>query len=136
MTLIELRETLETLLDDLIGTYTLPQGSVTPAVYVDGSSGVPKDWQVSGLEVSIKQYPARAVRRLMGIVEMKVSWEIRLSQYNPETSSLDTAIDRLLRHFPDVTLTGFPTTDRGYQYARLIISDIELAFQYRREGTT
>ena len=135
MTLIELRETLEILLGDLIGTYKLPQGSEIPAVYVDGSSGVPKDWQVSGLEVSIKQYPARASRRLMSMVEMTVSWEVRLSQYNPETSSLDTAIDRLLRHFPDATLTGFPATDRGYQYARLIITDVELAFQYRRAGT-
>jgi hypothetical protein len=69
------------------------------------------------------------------MVEMTVSWEVRLSQYNPENSSLDTAIDRLLRHFPDATLTGFPTTDGGYQYARLIVSDIELAFQYRRAGT-
>ena len=135
MTLIELRESLEILLGDLIGTYKLPQGTEIPAVYVDGNAGVPKDWQVSGLEVSIRQYPARATRRLMSMVEMTVSWEVRLSQYNPENSSLDTAIDRLLRHFPDATLTGFPTTDGGYQYARLIVSDIELAFQYRRAGT-
>jgi len=40
-----------------------------------------------------------------------------------------------LRHFPDAKLTGFPATDRGYQYARLIITDVELAFQYRRAGT-
>lgn len=136
MTIIELRHTLETLLADIVGTYTLPNGTTIPAVYVDGRYGVPKDWEVTGLEVGIKQYPARTSRPLMGMVEMRKSWEVRLSQYSPASEVMEDAVDRILRHFPDTNLTGFPSSDREYQYARLIIPDIDIVFQYKRPEWT
>lgn len=136
MTIIELRQTLEALLADIIGTYTLPNGTDIAAVYVDGRYGVPKDWEVTGLEVGIKQYPARTSRPLMGMVEMRKSWEVRLSLYNPASEAMEVAVDRILRHFPDTNLTGFPSSDRGYQYARLIIPDIDIVKQYMRPEYT
>jgi hypothetical protein len=136
MTIIELRETLEELLSDIVGTYTLPNGTQIAAVYVDGRYGVPKGWKVRGLEVGIKQYPARASRPLMGMVEMRKSWEVRLAQYSPASETMEDAVDRILRHFPDTNLTGFPSSDREYQYARLIIPDIDIVFQYKRPEWT
>jgi hypothetical protein len=136
MTIIELRETLEGLLADIIGSYTLPNNTQIPAVYVDGRYGVPKNWQVTGLEVGIKQYPARASRPLMGMVEMRKSWEVRLAQYSPASEVMEDAVDRILRHFPDTNLTGFPSSDREYQYARLIIPDLDIVFQYKRAEWT
>ena len=136
MTILQLRQTLETLLADILGTYTLPNGTEIAAVYVDGRYGVPKSWEVTGLEVGIKQYPARASRPLMGMVEMRKSWEVTLSQYSPASEVMDDAVDRILRHFPDTNLTGFPSTDREYQYARLIIPDVDIVFQYKRPEWT
>lgn len=132
MTILELRNTLEVLLADILGTYTLPNGSTVPAVYVDGRYGVPKDWKVDGLEASVRQYPSWRSRPLMGMVEMRKAWEVKLSQYSPSSESMDDAVDRILRHFPDTSLTGFPSSDREYQYARLIIPDIEIKTQYMR----
>jgi hypothetical protein len=132
MTILELRNTIEILLADILGTYTLPNGSTVPAVYVDGRYGVPKDWKVDGLEASVRQYPSRRSRPLMGMVEMRKAWEVKLSQYNPSSENMDDAVDRILRHFPDTSLTGFPSSDREYQYARLIIPDIEIKTQYMR----
>lgn len=132
MTILELRNTLEVLLADILGIYTLPNGSTVPALYVDGRYGVPKDWKVDGLEASMRQYPSRRSRPLMGMVEMRKAWEVKLSQYSPSSESMDDAVDRILRHFPDTSLTGFPSSDREYQYARLIIPDIEIKTQYMR----
>lgn len=131
----QLRDTLEALLVDIVGSYTLPNNTVIPAVYVDGKYGVPKGWKVTGLEVSIRQYPSRVSRPLMGMVQMRKSWEVRLSQYSPSSETMEDAVDRVLRHFPDTTLTGFPSSDREYQYARLIIPDLDIVTQYKREGT-
>ena len=132
MTILELRNTLEVLLADILGTYTLPNGSTVPAVYVDGRYGVPKDWKVDGLEASVRQYSSPRSRPLMGMVEMRKAWEVQLSQYSPSSENMDDAVDRILRHFPDASLTGFPSSDREYQYARLIIPYIEIKTQYMR----
>lgn len=130
MNILEFRDTISKLLADLLGVYTLPNNATVPALWVDGRSGVPKGWKVQGLEASIKQYPSRASRPLMGMVEMRKSWELVLSQYDPASEDMDEAIDRILRHFPDATLQGFPSSDREYQYARFIVPDLEIATQY------
>lgn len=131
MKILELRQTIEQLLADLLGSYTLPNGSVIPALWVDGRSGVPKGWKVQGLEASIRQYPTRRNRPLVGTVEMRKAWELVLSQYDPSSETMDDAVDRVTRHFPDATVQGFPASDREYQYARIIIPDLELMLQYR-----
>lgn len=131
MNILQVRDTVAQLLSDLLGSYTLPNGTTVPALWVDGRSGVPKGWKVRGMEASIKQYPMRRSRPLMGMVEMRKAWEVVLSQYDPSSEDMDDAVDRMLRHFPDATLQGFPSSDREYQYARFIIPDIEIATQYR-----
>jgi hypothetical protein len=51
MNISQLRETITELLSaspNLIGTYTLPNASTLPAVYVVGRQSVPKEWKVKG----------------------------------------------------------------------------------------
>lgn len=127
-----MRQTISALLADLLGTYTLPNNVQQPAIWVDGEAGLPKGWKVQGLEASIRQYPARRSRPLMGMVGMRKTWEVRLSQYAPSSASLDTAVERILRHFPDAAIQGYPASDREYQYARLLIPDLEISAQYMR----
>ena len=136
MTILELRETLVALLNDIVGSYTLPNGTQQTAFWVDGKNGVPKGWKVRGLEVAMRQYPSRSSRPLMGMVEMRKAWEVVLSQYDPGSENLETAVDRILRHFPDASVRGFPASDREYQYARFIIPDIDIVFQYKRPEWT
>ena len=136
MDILQFRNTITELLADLLGSYTLPNGKKVPALWVDGRNGVPKGWKVNGLEASLRQYPARRSRPLMGMVEVRKAWELVLSQYDPSSEILEDAIDRLLRHFPDAALTGYPASDREYQYARFIIPDIEIKTQYKRPETT
>lgn len=132
MDILQIRDTISKLLFDLLGTYTLPGGKQVPALWVDGKNGVPKGWKVKGMEASIKQYPTRRSRPLMGMVEMRKAWEVVLSQYDPSNEDMEEAVDRILRHFPDATVQGFPSSDREYQYARFIVPDIEIATQYMR----
>jgi len=136
MDIKQLRDTVEQLLSDIIGTYTLPNSQQIPAVYVDGEKGVPKGWKVRGLEASIRQYPAQSTRPLMGMVELRKAWEVVLSQYDPGSATMEEAVNRMLRHFPDATMRGFPASDREYQYARFIIPDIDIVFQYKRPEWT
>jgi hypothetical protein len=131
MNILQVRDTISQLLADLLGSYTLPNGTTVPALWVDGRSGVPKGWKVQGLEASIKQYPSRRSRPLMGMVELRNAWELVLSQYDPASEDMDEATTRVLRHFPDASLTGFPSSDREYQYARIIIPDLQIVPQYR-----
>lgn len=131
MNILQLRSTISQLLSGLLGTYTLPNGTTQPALWVDGKNGVPKGWKVQGLEAAIKQYPMRRTRPLMAMVEMRKAWELVLSQYDPSSENMDEAVSRILRHFPDATLRGFPSSDREYQYARFIIPDLEIDTQYR-----
>lgn len=136
MNILQVRSTISQLLADLLGTYTLPNGSTLPALWVDGRSGTPKGWKVQGLEAAIRQYPVRRSRPLMGMVEMRKAWEVKLSQYDPANEDMEEAVSRILRHFPDATVQGFPSSDRDYQYARFIIPDIEIATQYMRPENT
>ena len=131
MTILELRETIDTLLADLVGQYTLPNGTKTPAIYVDGKYGVPKSWKVKGLEVTMRQYPNRSYRPLMGTVQITKRWEVFLSQYSPSAETLETALDRIVRHFPDAQFSDLTATDRDYQYVRIVIPDPGIVSQYR-----
>jgi hypothetical protein len=61
----QLRETIVELLSaspNLIGSYTFPNGTSIPAVYVVGQKSVPTEWKATGLEVTISQYPELVTR--------------------------------------------------------------------------
>ena len=131
MNILQLRQTITALIGELVGSFVLTSGVKQPAFYVDGKYGVPKEWKVTGLEVVMRQYPEIASRPMVGTVQKTKLWEVMLSQYAPASENLEEAIDRIIRHFPDATVRNFPSSDREYQYARIVIPDVDIVFQYR-----
>ena len=129
MNITQLRETITTLLGaspSLIGSYTLPDGSTIPAVYVVGQKSVPAEWKVTGLEVTMRQYPEVLPRAGVGVANVLQQWEVILMQYNPDGSEIASAMDRMSRRFPDADFRYLPGDDVAYERCRIIIPDREI----------
>ncbi len=130
MNITQLREVITELLSaspNLIGTYTLPNNSTIPAVYVVGPQSVPKEWKVKGLEVAIRQFPQLApTSPLGGTVKVTQIWEVILTQFTPSGTQMAAAMDRMVRRFPDATPRYFQGDDIAYERCRFLIPDLIL----------
>ncbi len=129
MNIAQLRETVVELLTappNLIGSYTLPNSQTIPAVYVVGQKGVPPEWKVDGLEVTMRQYPEVLPRAGVGIANVLQQWEVVLMQYNPDGKQIAQAMDRMTRRFPDASFRYLPGDDVAYERCRIIIPDREM----------
>lgn len=129
MNITQLRSTITSLLSaspDLIGSYKLPTGQDIPAIYVVGQKGVPSEWRVEGLEVTIRQYPELLPAAGVGIVDVLQQWEVVMVQYNPDGKQIAQAMDRMARRFPDATFRYLPGNDVAYERCRIIIPDREI----------
>jgi hypothetical protein len=129
LTNLELRQKLEAVLScppNLIGTYTLPNGQAIPAIYMTGTQGVPADWKVQGLEVTMEEMPRRSPMAGVGIVVSRMAWVVMLVNYNGGTNALDQAVSRLERVFPDATFSPSPETDIAYGQYRIVIPDVQV----------
>jgi hypothetical protein len=126
----QLREVVTELLSaspNLIGTYTLPNGSTLPAVYVTGRQSVPNEWKVKGLEVTMREFPIiNPGSPLGGTVKVSQVWEVILTQFTPSSNTLATAMDRMVRRFPDSTPRYFQGDDIAYERCRFLIPDLIL----------
>lgn len=130
MNITQLRDTITDLLSaapNLIGTYTLPNNSTLPAMYVVGRQSVPKEWKVKGLEVTMREFPELAPGSpLGGAVKVTQIWEVVLVQYTPNSNTLALAMDRMVRRFPDATQRYFPGDDIAYERCRFLVPDLIL----------
>ena len=130
MNVSQLRETVTEVLDaspSLIGSYILPDSSSIPAVYVVGQKSVPSEWKITGLEVTMRQYPEITPRAALGgTVKINQLWEVILVQYNPDGTEIAEAMERMVRRFPDSTPRYFPGDDVAYERCRFIIPDLIL----------
>ncbi|MBW4422486.1 MAG: hypothetical protein KME13_25290 [Myxacorys californica WJT36-NPBG1] len=101
MNVVELRNQIETLLTDEVGTYALTGGTTTPAVIVLDSGDVVSDRTVTGLEVVIRRSPisdeGKATFDSVRAVKM---WQIFLVQWG-DHYTLEAAKDKLRRKFPN-----------------------------------
>ena len=126
MNITQLRETIVSLLSaspNLIGDYLLPGGQQIPAVYVVGRQGVPSEWGVGGLEVTIREFPERLSRAGVGIANVLQQWEVVLMQYDTDSRTMDGAMDRMTRRFPDAAFRYLPGDDIAYERCRIVIPD-------------
>jgi hypothetical protein len=126
---IQLRDTIVSTLEcppSLIGNYILPNGQAIPAVYMTGTQGVPPEWKVQGLEVTMEEFPRRSPQAGVGTVISRKSWVVMLINYNGGTNVLDEAVARLERRFPDATFSPSPETDVAYGQYRVTIPDTEI----------
>ena len=133
MNITQLRETIFELLSaspDLIGSYTFPDGTTVPAIYVVGQKGVPTEWKVTGLEVTIRQYPELLPAAGVGIVSVLQQWEVMVAQYNPDGKEIASAMDRMVRRFPDTNVNFMPGNDIAYERCRFLIPDMTIRRLY------
>lgn len=127
MNITQLRDTINTLLTDspsLLGIYTLPNTTTIPAIYTVGRQSVPTNWKVTGLEVTMREFPERLPTTMMGTVRVLQQWEVVMMQYTPSSTTLSDAIDRMVRRFPDATVRYTPGDDVAYERCRFIIPDM------------
>ena len=133
MNIAQLRDTIVTLLSaspNLIGSYTLPNGTTIPAIYVVGQKSVPTEWKATGLEVIIRQYPELLPEAGVGIVSVLQQWEVMVVQYNPDGKEIATAMDRMVRRFPDARVSFMPGNDIAYERCRFLIPDMTIRRLY------
>ena len=133
MNITQLRDAINTLLTDspsLLGTYTLPNKSTTPAIYTVGRQSVPAEWKVAGLEATIREFPERIPTAMVGAVKVMQTWEVVLVQYTPASTTLSTAIDRMVRRFPDALLRYTQKDDITYERCRFLIPDATVRSLY------
>jgi hypothetical protein len=125
----QLRDIITTLLGaspNLIGSYTLPDGSTIPAVYVVGRQGVPPEFKVEGMEVAIQEFPRLNPRPGVGIFQQRKEWSMALVDYDTSSSKLNDAAQRISRRFPDARFSFMPETDVVYGQYRVVLPDLEI----------
>jgi hypothetical protein len=125
----QLRDTLVTLLDatpSLIGSYVLPDATKIPAVYVTGRQGVPSEWKVEGLEVTMEEFPRLSPRPGVGTFQQRKEWTVVLVNYDTSSAALTEAAERISRRFPDARFSVIPETDIVYGQYRIVIPDLEI----------
>ena len=133
MNIAQLRDTIVNLLSaspNLIGSYTFPNGTTIPAIYVVGQKSVPTEWKATGLEVTIRQYPELLPEAGVGIVSVLQQWEVMVVQYNPDGKEIATAMDRMVRRFPDASVNFMPGNDIAYERCRFLIPDMTIRRLY------
>jgi hypothetical protein len=124
-----LRDIITTLLGaspNLIGSYTLPDDSTIPAVYVVGRQGVPPEFKAQGLEVAIQEFPRLNPRPGVGIFQQRKEWSMALVDYDTSSSKLNDAAQRISRRFPDARFSFMPETDVVYGQYRIVLPDLEI----------
>lgn len=133
MNISQLRETVTLLLSsspNLVGQYTLPNGQIIPAIYTVGRQGVPKEWKVSGMEVTIREYPQRPSTPMLGKVKIAQVWEVILVQYTPSSNAINEAMERIVRRFPDAVQRYYQGDDITYERCRFMIPDTIVSHLY------
>lgn len=131
MNIAQLRDTIVTLLSaspDLIGNYTLPNGTIIPAIYVTGRQGVPTEWKATGLEVVIQEFSRLMPSPALGKFKRRQEWTVMLVDYNTASTNLMTAAERLAGRFPDARFSFSPESDIAYGQYRIIIPDTDMGY--------
>ena len=129
MNIAQLRDIITTLLGaspNLIGSYTLPDGSTIPAIYVVGRQGVPPEFKAQGLEVAIQEFPRLNPRPGVGIFQQRKEWSMALVDYDTSSNKLNEAAQRISRRFPDARFSFMPETDVVYGQYRIVLPDLEI----------
>jgi hypothetical protein len=131
MNIAQLRDTVTTLLGaspNLIGSYTLPDNTTIPALYVVGRQGVPPEWKVSGLEVTIEEFPRASPSPSLGKFKRRQEWVVVMVNYDTTSSNLFAAVERMMGRFPDAELFPSPESDVTYGQYRIVIPDVNMGY--------
>jgi ribonucleotide monophosphatase NagD (HAD superfamily) len=125
----QLRETITRLLSaspNLVGAYTLPNGTQIPSIYVVGRQGVPSEFKAEGLEVTMEEFPRLNPRAGVGTFQQRKEWTVILVDYSPSSNKLNQAAQRISSRFPDARFSFMPESDIVYGQYRIVLPDLEI----------
>lgn len=129
MNIAQLRETITRLLSaspNLVGAYTLPNGTQIPSIYVVGRQGVPSEFKAEGLEVTMEEFPRLNPRAGVGTFQQRKEWTVILVDYSPSSNKLNQAAQRISSRFPDARFSFMPESDIVYGQYRIVLPDLEI----------
>lgn len=123
----QLRSIIDSTIGAYLGTYTLPNSSQIPALWVRGSQQIPKDWKVSGTECVIDEVPeTRNSPTMSQAVFLLKLWNVTLTSYDTSVT-LDNLRLLLFQAFPDVETSVFtPQTDISFETLKITIPDYSI----------
>lgn len=105
-----IRDRLEAILSDVLGTYTLATGQTTPAIW-HGLKPVSDDRNVQGLEVIISQTPIGLDNTPMFFGQTALDRDYRVRLVNHGDSQItEETIAKIIHEFPDSTVTPLPAS--------------------------
>ena len=129
MNIAQLRDIVTTLLSaspNLVGSYTLPNGSTIPSIYVVGRQGVPTEFKAMGLEVTMEEFPRLNPRPGVGTFQQRKEWTLVLVDYDTNSIKLNEAAQRISSRFPDARFSFMPESDVVYGQYRIVVPDTEI----------
>lgn len=92
-TVLGLRSSLATTLAGLLGTYTLPNGSTTPAISVRGpADGLPAATTVTGIECVILRQPELIASRTYKANQARPVWTVFLIGWSQQNDLIPAAL--------------------------------------------
>ena len=123
----QVRSLVDSALGTFLGTYNLPDGSTSPALWVRGSQQVPKDWTITGTECVIDEVPeARNIPTMSKAVVLNLFWTVTLTSYDTNVT-LDNLRLLLFRTFPDMdTAVHTAQTDISFESLKVTIPDYSI----------
>ena len=123
----QVRSLVDSALGTFLGTYNLPDGSTSPALWVRGSQQVPKDWTITGTECVIDEVPeARNIPTMSKAVMLNLFWTVTLTSYDTNVT-LDSLRLLLFRTFPDMdTAVHTAQTDISFESLKVTIPDYSI----------
>lgn len=113
-TLPQIRQALLDLFGSELGTYTLPDGTTIPALYVAKPGQVRPEWRVTGIECVLGRTP---LLRSLGGVGAQVAnriWTLTFRAFDT-TQTLDTIQLIAFRAWPRLQPRHLPQTDTTYE---------------------
>ena len=123
----QVRSVVDSVIGTHLGTYNLPDGSTSPALWVRGSQQVPKDWTITGTECVIDEVPeARNLPTMSQAVILNLFWTVTLTSYDTNVT-LDNLRLLLFRAFPDInSAVHTAQTDISFESLKVTIPDYSI----------
>lgn len=121
-TVPQIRQAILDIFGSEIGTYTLPNNTTQPAIYVVGRGQVRPDWRVSGIECVLVNPPL--LQDLGGVGTLKANrvWTLQFRCYDL-TKDLGNVQLLAYRAWPWATPRYQPQTDDTYEQLTYELSD-------------
>lgn len=120
----QIRQLVNSAIGSKLGSYNLPDGSTSPALWVRGQQQVPKDWTISGIECVIDEVPEMANKpTLSQAVVLDVRWPIYFTSYDTAQTLAEVRL-LLFQWFPDIQdSVHVAQTDISFETLKVFIPD-------------